>query len=167
MFALSPADNIQSAFVWLMGSFSMFDEKLLPFVVIVVLTGIIILSLSGNIINAMYLGDEKSKTIGFDVEKNIKFLFITASLITATTVSVCGIIGFVGLMIPHIMRKLVDTNNMILIPASAFAGAVFLLLCDSLSRVLFAPILIPVGVITSIIGGLFFVFLLFKSERNI
>ncbi|MCA6070153.1 MAG: iron ABC transporter permease [Endomicrobium sp.] len=167
MFSLSPSYGIHVAFVWLMGSFSMIDERFLPFVVFVVLSGIIILSLSGNIINAISLGGEKSKTIGLNIERSIKILFIVASFITAVTVSFCGIIGFVGLMIPHIMRKIVDTNNIILIPASAFAGAIFLPLCDTLSRALFAPVLIPVGVITSIIGGLFFVFLLLKSERNI
>ena len=167
MFLLSPSHSIHNTFVWLMGNFSMLDERLLPFVVFVALSGIIALSLSGNIINAISLGGEKSKTIGLNIERSIKILFITASFITAITVSICGIIGFVGLMIPHIMRKILGANNIILIPASTFAGAIFLPLCDTLSRALFAPVLIPVGVITSIIGGLFFVFLLFKSERNI
>jgi iron complex transport system permease protein len=167
MFALSPANSsVQAAFVWLMGNFSTFDERLLPFVAAVVLIGIIILSLSGNIINAVSLGGEKSKTFGMDIEKIIKFLFLTASFVTAATVSTCGVIGFVGLMIPHTMRKIIGTNNVILIPASAFAGAVFLPLCDALSRVLFSPILIPVGVITSIIGGFFFICLLLKPERK-
>jgi iron complex transport system permease protein len=167
MFALSPAANIQSAFVWLMGSFSMVDEGMILFVAIVVILGAIILSLSGNIINVVSLGGEKSRTLGINIERSIKILFLTASFVTATTVSVCGIIGFVGLMVPHIMRKIVGTNNMILIPVSAFAGAFFLLMCDTFSRILFNPVLIPVGVITSIIGGSFFGFLLLKAEKNI
>jgi iron complex transport system permease protein len=167
MFVLSPANNIQAAFVWLMGSFSMFDERMIIFVAIVVFFGIVVLSLSGNIVNAVSLGGEKSKTFGINIERSIKFLFLTASFITSATVSVCGIIGFVGLMVPHIMRRIVGTNNMILIPASALAGAVFLLMCDSLGRLLFDPIVIPVGVITSIIGGAFFIFLLLKSEKSI
>jgi iron complex transport system permease protein len=101
-----------------------------------------------------------------NIERNIKFLFLTASFITAATVSICGIIGFVGLMIPHIMRKITGTNNVILITASAFAGAGFLPLCDTLSRMLFSPVLIPVGVITSMIGGLFFICLLLKPDRK-
>jgi iron complex transport system permease protein len=165
MFALSPENSVQAAFLWLMGNFSTFDERLLPFITVVVLISITILSLSGNVINAVSLGGEKSKTFGMNVERNIKFLFLTASFITAATVSICGIIGFVGLMIPHIMRKIIGTNNVILIPASAFAGAVFLPLCDTLSRMLFSPMLIPVGVITSIIGGLFFICLLLKPDR--
>ncbi|MDR1511548.1 MAG: iron ABC transporter permease [Endomicrobium sp.] len=164
LFTLSPSNNVQTAFVWLMGDFSNFDERMLPFITIVVSVGIIILSLLGNVINTVCLNDEKSKTFGINIEKNITFLFFTASIITAATVSVCGIIGFVGLIIPHAMRKIVGTNNMFLIPASAFFGAFFLPLCDTLSRVLFSPVLIPIGVITNIIGGFFFVCLLLKSE---
>lgn len=166
MFALSPENSVQTAFLWLMGNFSSFDERLLPFITAVVPICIIILSLSGNIINVVSLGGEKSKTFGINIERNIKFLFLTASFVTAATVSICGVVGFVGLMIPHIMRKIMGTNNVILIPASAFAGAFFLPLCDTLSRMLFSPVLIPVGVITSIIGGLFFICLLLKLDRK-
>jgi iron complex transport system permease protein len=166
MFTLSSENSVQAAFLWLMGNFSAFDERLLPFVTVIVLISIIILSLSGNVINAVSLGGEKSKTFGMNIERNIKFLFFTASFITAATVSICGVVGFVGLMIPHIMRKIIGSNNVILIPASAFSGAIFLPLCDTLSRMLFSPVLIPVGVITSIIGGLFFVCLLLKPDRK-
>jgi len=165
LFALSPSNNMQNAFIWLMGSFSNFDERLIPFVVAVVLIGIIILSLMGNTINTLYLSSEKSKTFGINIEKNITFLFLIASIITATTVSICGIVGFIGLIVPHIMRKIVGMNNIVLIPASAFCGAVFLSLCDTLSRVLFSPVLMPIGIITNIIGGFFFICLLLKSEK--
>jgi iron complex transport system permease protein len=166
MFALSPENSVQAAFLWLMGNFSASDERLLPFITVVVLISITILSLSGNVINAVSLGGEKSKTFGMNIERNIKILFLSASFITAATVSICGVIGFVGLMIPHIMRKIIGTNNVILIPASAFAGAGFLPLCDTLSRILFSPVLIPIGVITSIVGGVFFICLLLKPDRE-
>jgi iron complex transport system permease protein len=166
IFALSTENSVQAAFLWLMGNFSAFDERLLPFITIVVLISTTILSLSGNVINAVSLGGEKPKTFGMNIERNIKFLFLTASFITAATVSICGVIGFVGLMIPHIMRKIIGTNNVVLIPSSAFAGAVFLPLCDTLSRMLFSPVLIPVSVITSIIGGLFFICLLLRPDKK-
>lgn len=168
LFALSPSSSVQTAFIWLLGDFSNFDERLLPFTFVVILVSIIILSLFGNVINTVCLSDEKSKTFGIDIEKNITFLFFTASIITSATVSVCGIIGFIGLIIPHAMRKIIGTNNnMLLIPASAFSGAFFLPFCDTLSRVLFSPILIPIGIITNIIGGFFFVYLLLKSDGAI
>jgi iron complex transport system permease protein len=166
MFILSPTNSVQSAFIWLMGgNLSTFDERLLPFVIVVVIVGTIILSLLGNIINIISLNIEKSETLGINVAKNVKFLFIMASFVTAVTVSACGIIAFIGLIVPHIMRKIIGSNNVILIPASAFAGAIFLQLCDTLSRTLFSPILIPIGIVTSVIGGIFFICLLLKSEK--
>ncbi|MDR1400947.1 MAG: iron ABC transporter permease [Endomicrobium sp.] len=164
LFALSPSNSVQTAFMWLIGDFSNFDERLLPFITVVILASIIILSLFGNVINAVCFSDEKSKTFGIHIAKNITFLFFTASIITAATVSACGIIGFIGLMIPHAMRKIVGMNNVFLIPVSAFSGAFFLPLCDSLSRILFSPVSIPIGIITNMIGGFFFVCLLLKSD---
>jgi iron complex transport system permease protein len=167
MFVLSQSSGVQQAFMWLMGNFSTFDERLMPFAVIIPLAGLVVLSLSGNIIDGISLGREKSETLGINVERNIKILFLTASLITASVVSVCGVIGFAGLMIPHIMRRFVGARAMLLIPASVIGGAVFLLLCDTLSRIVFAPVVIPPGIITSVIGGVFFVFLLLKSKKSV
>ncbi|MCL2144308.1 MAG: iron ABC transporter permease [Endomicrobia bacterium] len=166
LFAVSKTDQIYSAFIWLMGNMSVFDERLLPAAVIIVIIGTVILCLTGNIINAVTLGGQKANTLGINTEKTVKIIFLLTSLITAACVSCCGVIGFVGLMMPHIMRKIVGGNHMILIPASALAGCVFLPLCDTLTRILFAPIEIPVGVITSIIGGVFFIFLLKTSKEK-
>ncbi|MCL1972689.1 MAG: iron ABC transporter permease [Endomicrobia bacterium] len=166
LFSVSKTNHIYSAFVWLMGNMSVFDERLLPAVVTIVIIGTLILCLSGNIINAVTLGGQKANTLGINMEKTVKIIFLLTSLITAACVSCCGVIGFVGLMMPHIMRKIVGGNNSVLIPASALAGCIFLPLCDTLSRTLFAPIEIPVGVITSIIGGVFFIVLMMRQNRN-
>jgi iron complex transport system permease protein len=166
LFSLSKTNQIYSAFVWLMGNISTFDERLLPAAVITVFSGTVILCLSGNIINAVTLGGQKTKTLGIDIEKTVRIIFLITSLITAACVSSCGVIGFVGLMMPHIMRRIVGGNHAVLIPASALAGCVFLPLCDTLSRTLFTPVEIPVGVITSILGGIFFVFLMLRQKRN-
>ncbi|MDR1942733.1 MAG: iron ABC transporter permease [Endomicrobium sp.] len=166
MFALSQSTGVQQSFMWLTGNFSTFDERLMPFVVAIGVFGLAVLSLSGNIIDAISLGREKSETLGNNIEKNIRIIFLITSLIIASVVSVCGIIGFVGLMIPHIMRNFVGTRSMLLIPASVFGGALFLLLCDTLSKIVFAPIVIPPGVITSVLGGVFFVFLLLKAKKS-
>ena len=168
LFSLSNSHQVYSAFIWLMGNLSVFDERLLPVVCIIVVAGTAILCLSGNIINTLTLGSQKAGTLGINIEKTVKIIFLLTSLITAACVSCCGVIGFVGLMIPHIMRKIVGGNHSLLIPASAFAGCIFLPLCDTLSRTLFSPVEIPVGVITSIIGGLFFIFLMLKNNgKNI
>lgn len=166
MFALSQSTGVQQSFMWLTGNFSTFDERLMPFVVTIGAVGLVILSLSGNIIDVISLGREKSETLGNNIEKNIKIIFLITSLLIASVVSVCGIIGFVGLMIPHIMRNFVGTRSMLLIPASVFGGALFLLLCDTLSKIMFAPVVIPPGVITSVLGGVFLFFLLLRAKKS-
>lgn len=167
VFSISSSDKLQSAFMWLMGNLAFFDERLLPIVTILVLIGVIILCCLGNVINIISLGNEKSTTMGINTARTVKYIFLLSSLITACIVSCCGVIGFVGLMIPHITRKIVGNNNKVLMPFSAIVGSIFLLLCDTLSRTVIAPVEIPIGVITSIIGGIFFVFLLLKKSKKI
>jgi iron complex transport system permease protein len=159
---LTKTNNFQSAYMWLMGSFSIFEDTIIYIASIIIIVGIIILSMSGNIINIITLGSDKAKTLGLDFNKKIKFFFIISSLITSSTVAISGVIGFVGLIIPHIVRKIISSNNLILIPMSAFIGSIFLLICDSLSR-MFVVISLPIGIITNIIGGLFFIYLLVEE----
>jgi len=166
IFAILSSDKLFSAFMWLMGNLSSFDERLLMPVTIIITAGIAVLCLFGNLINVITLGEQKSSSLGINTARTVKYIFLLSSLITASAVSCCGVIGFVGLMMPHITRKFVGNDHRILIPASAFAGAVFLPVCDTLSRTLLAPVEIPVGVITSIVGGLFFIILLLKPGRK-
>ena len=167
VFSISSSDQLYSAFMWLMGNLSFFDERLLPMVIILVMVGVIILCCLGNVINIISLGNEKSNSLGINTSRTVKYIFLLSSLITACIVSCCGVIGFVGLMIPHITRKFVGNNNKTLMPFSAVVGAIFLLICDTVSRTVIAPVEIPIGVITSIIGGLFFVFLLLRKAGKI
>ncbi len=167
VFSISSSDQLYSAFMWLMGNLAFFDERLLPMVIILVMIGVIILCCLGNVINIISLGNEKSDSLGINTSRAVKYIFLLSSLITACIVSCCGVIGFVGLMIPHITRKFVGNNNKILMPFSAVVGSVFLLICDTVSRTVIAPVEIPIGVITSIVGGLFFVFLLLKKSGKI
>jgi iron complex transport system permease protein len=167
VFSISSSDQLYSAFMWLMGNLAFFDERLLPMVTILVTVGVIILCCLGNVINIISLGNEKSNSLGINTARTVKYIFLLSSLITACIVSCCGVIGFVGLMIPHITRKFVGNNNKILMPFSAVVGSVFLLICDTVSRTVIAPVEIPIGVITSIVGGLFFVFLLLRKAGKI
>ena len=167
VFSISSSDQLYSAFMWLMGNLAFFDERLLPMVIILVMAGVVILCCLGNVINIISLGNEKSNSLGINTARTVKYIFLLSSLITACIVSCCGVIGFVGLMIPHITRKFVGNNNKVLMPFSAVVGAIFLLICDTVSRTVIAPVEIPIGVITSIIGGLFFVFLLLRKTGKI
>jgi len=102
---------------------------------------------------------------GVDVVKIQKIGFVMASLITGAVVAVAGPIGFVGLIVPHIMRLIVGPDMRLLLPSSLFFGASFLIICDTVARTIIAPVEIPVGVITAMIGGPFFIWLL-KRPKN-
>lgn len=114
-------------------------------------------------LNVMQLGEESATHLGVNVEKVKKLLLIFSSLITAAAVAVSGVIGFVGLIIPHITRIIVGPDHRILIPASALLGGIFLVWCDSLARIVISPVELPVGIITSCFGAPFFIYLLKKK----
>ena len=108
----------------------------------------------------MALGDTKAQSLGLPVMAYRLLFLLVTSLVTATAVCVSGYIGFVGLVVPHIVRLLIGYDHRYLIPYSALAGAAFLVLCDTLGRVLLAPVEIRVGIMTAIIGAPYFLYLL-------
>jgi len=105
--------------------------------------------------------------LGIEVEKVKKQLFILSSLMTGVAVSVSGIIGFVGLVVPHFIRMLIGSDHRIVMPAAFLLGGTFLVLCDTVARTVIAPIELPVGVITGIIGGTAFLYFLNKGGKRI
>lgn len=118
-------------------------------------------------LNIISLGDERAAQLGVQTERVKKILLIMASLIAALAVSVSGIIGFVGLVTPHILRLIVGPDHKILYPTSAVAGGIVLLMSDTLARTILMPREIPVGIITSIVGVPFFLYLLVKSKKQV
>lgn len=120
------------------------------------------LALQARQLNALMSGEETAGTLGVDTHALRRLLFVVVSLVTGTLVAVSGSIGFIGLVIPHITRMLVGTNHRRVLPVAALGGAVFLVLVDLLARTVFAPSEIPVGVITSLIGGPFFIWMLVR-----
>ncbi|MDI6902228.1 MAG: iron chelate uptake ABC transporter family permease subunit [Methanocellales archaeon] len=117
-------------------------------------------------LNVMLLGEEPAQHLGIEVEILKKIMMVSASLIAAAAVAVSGIIGFVGLIIPHIMRILVGPDHRILLPGSALVGGIFLVWADTLARTIIAPTELPVGIITALFGGPFFIYLLRKRKRS-
>jgi iron complex transport system permease protein len=116
--------------------------------------------------NILALGDETAKSLGLNVRR-FRFIFlILVAMLAGAAISFAGLLGFVGLIIPHVSRFLVGYDNRILIPVSALLGSIFTLLCDLLARVIFAPYEIPVGIIMSFLGGPFFIYLLIKGRRG-
>jgi iron complex transport system permease protein len=111
-------------------------------------------------LNLILSGEEYALQSGVNVERLRLLSYLLASLITAASVSVCGLIGFVGLIVPHSVRLLFGPDHRLLLPASAFLGASFLIASDTIARTLLAPTELPVGVITAAVGGPFFIYLL-------
>jgi iron complex transport system permease protein len=117
-------------------------------------------------LNVLITGDEAAEHLGIDTEKLKKTILVVGSLITAISVSISGIIGFVGLIVPHIARLLIGPDNRVLAPFSALFGAGFLVLADTLARILMKPSEMPVGIITAALGGPFFMYLLVKNKMQ-
>jgi len=158
--------EVRRAIAWLLGGSTISGWApviaSLPF--IVVSLGILIAA--GYTLNVLQFGDEQAQQLGLPVER-LKFLIIlTASLATATAVSFTGVIGFIGLIVPHMIRILWGPDYRRLIPLSILAGATTLLIADLLARTLLAPQEIPIGIITALAGAPFFLWILWRSQRG-
>jgi iron complex transport system permease protein len=154
-----------SVLFFLMGTLTEGNRLLLRTSAILIGVGVLVCLLLARDLNVMTQGEEAAAHLGLDTELIKKILFGASSAIVAASVAISGMIGFIGLMIPHIMRRLVGADHRILIPASALAGASFLILVDTLARTVAAPIEVPVGVITALCGAPFFIYLL-KTRRG-
>ena len=166
------ANRLHDIVFWLMGGYSNVYWQdiwaILPFIII----GIVLAFFYVRDLNLLAMGEETAHHLGVNVERSKQILLVLASLITAAAVSVCGLIGFVGLMIPHLTRLIIGPDHRILLPTSTIIGAIFLVLCDDLARVLstlFSTMSTrdwPVGIITMLFGAPFFVFLLKKKKQS-
>ncbi len=157
--------GIAALFNWLSGGVSVVDWSPILIVGACILPGIALASCLAGVLDAFGLGEESAAYLGLRVEFYKLVIITVASLITAAAVSISGLIGFVGLMIPHVMRLLLGPRHRLLLPASAFGGALFLVLADLLARVVLAPSVLPVGVFTALVGAPFFLFLLRSRKR--
>ena len=115
-------------------------------------------------LNLLSLGAEAAATRGLNVPRTQRLAFFSGSLATGAAVSVGGPIGFVGIIVPHLVRLLVGADHRLVLPASAFFGAAFLVVCDTLARTVLAPLELPVGIITALVGGPFFLWLLLRRR---
>jgi len=161
--SLSEARAVRSAIVWMMGSLAGADWGSAAVVAAYTLPAALVLLGLARALNLMAVGEETAAYLGADVEKVKRIAYVVASLMTAAGVAVAGVIGFVGLIVPHGIRLLVGSDQRYLLPLSFLAGAVFLCLADLLARVALAPIEIPIGVITAFVGVPLFLVLLRRS----
>ena len=161
----SSSNELHNVVWWLLGNLQIFDWRLLQLVSLVILSCLFVVGMMSHKLNIITLGEEPASHLGLNVEATKKIFFLLASLMTASAVAACGLIGFVGLIIPHCVRLAIGPDHRRLVLASALAGAVFLVLADSFARTVIAPTEIPIGVVTTFIGGPFFLFLL-KRKKN-
>ena len=157
--------QIEKIVFWLMGSVSAASWTQVIIIVPIVLIGTISIGIFSKDLNIMLLGEESANSLGVEVERLKKILLCISSMIVASAVSVSGIIGFVGLIIPHTIRLLMGPDNRVLIPFSALGGAIFMILADTLARTAIPPTELPVGVITSLFGAPYFIYLLVKTKK--
>ena len=149
---------------WLMGGLDITDYKTLLSICPMIVIGFVTLMFISRDLNLMSTGIQSAMSRGVDIVRTQKIGFLMASLLTGTVVAVSGPIGFVGLIVPHIIRLMVGPDLRLLLPASIFFGASFLVLCDTVARTIIAPTEIPVGIITAMLGGPFFVWLLKRPK---
>jgi iron complex transport system permease protein len=164
LMAVSEQDDLSNIVFWIMGSLDEPSPVLIRLVLAGALAGLFIALFHSLALNAMVLGDDEAALLGIHTARARKILFVTASLLTGLSVSAGGIIMFVGLIVPHFMRMIAGSDHRILIISSFLGGACFLTFCDVVARMIIAPLELPVGVITGIIGGVVFIYVLGRKK---
>lgn len=152
--------SLRTAVYWMIGSLSFAKPDNLFFIIVIVSVSSIYLSLNANKFNLLSLGDETAKSLGINSSKLKMIAYFISSIVIGTVVSVSGIIGFVGLTIPHLCRLIWGVDNRIIIPLSFFIGAIYLTAADTIARVAVAPSELPVGAVTALFGAPLFIYLL-------
>jgi iron complex transport system permease protein len=152
---------------WVMGSLDIVGFDTVWKTLIFVIPGCLILLSSSKDMNLFGLGDDVASSLGVNVRRMEKKIYFATSLAAGAVISVTGPIGFVGLIIPHILRMILGVDNRIILPCSFLLGATFLTAADTVSRTIISPVEIPVGIITASIGGVFFLWLLIKTKKEI
>ncbi len=166
LMSITTTDNIQSIVFWVMGSLDESNILLIRIAFYSAFSGLVLSYFFARPLNALRLGEVKAKHLGINTSVTIKLLFLIASLLTGIAVSVSGVIGFVGLVIPHIIRLIIGNDYRIIIGSSFLGGAIFLILSDTLARTIISPIELPIGVITGFVGGLVFIVVLSRSKSK-
>jgi iron complex transport system permease protein len=158
--------NLQTIYFWLLGSLSSANWINVLTVVPYALAGALVAYFFSKELNALLLGEEMAQTLGVDVERSRLVLIGAASLMTAAAVSVSGMIGFVGLIVPHWIRLLIGPNHRFLIPIAALSGMILMVAADTLARTILAPVEIPIGIVMALVGAPFFLYLLRRRRTE-
>lgn len=159
-------DSVYDADSFMIGGFSgVTFSRLFP-ACLIILAGLLVACFFAWEMDVLALGDDTAKSLGVNVKRAQLLLLLLACALAGGAVSFSGLLGFVGLLVPHLARRFVGENHRILVPVSALGGAVLVLVCDMISRVLFAPYELPVGILLSFVGGPFFIFLILAGRKR-
>lgn len=148
-----------------MGSLGFASKSFMELSILPMFIGVLLLAFSGKYLNALSLGEEEAKSLGINVFKVKIFVILVATFVSALSVTIAGIIGWIGLITPHIARFVYGADNRSLLTASALIGAIFLLFCDSFSRLIFT-FEIPIGIVTSLFGIPMFILVLRRAKKS-
>ncbi|MFW6159398.1 MAG: FecCD family ABC transporter permease, partial [Planctomycetota bacterium] len=158
--SIARGQGLQNVMWWLLGSLQVLESWRVVAAGAAVGAGVLITLFFTRDLNVLSMGEEPAAHLGLRVERTKKLLFVVASLMTGAAVSASGLIGFVGLIVPHGVRLVVGPDNKVLVPLSALSGAVFLVIADIIARTILPSGELPIGVITAFLGGPFFLYLL-------
>ena len=159
-------DKMDSIIFWTMGSFASASWLDVAVVAPVVVAGVCVVLFYCRDLNLLLAGSETAKSLGVEVEREKRVLLLSTTLMVAFCVATCGVIGFVGLVVPHCVRLVMGPDNRRVVPCAIFAGGLFLLLCDTLARTVLMPAELPVGSLTALVGAPLFIYLLYKNKKQ-
>ena len=162
--AVSRTEDLHGIIFWIMGSLQETSWSLVKLAVVLSVLGLLASYFFCHDLNAFSTGEEEAQHLGVNIERTKRILFIISAMLTGLSVSVAGIIGFVGLVVPHFVRMFMGGDHRGLLAGSFLCGASFLILCDTLARTIISPMELPVGVITGIIGGMLFIYALSRKK---
>lgn len=160
-------EALKELYEWQIGSLGFTKMENIPVMLAFVAAGAFILQVLSRKLNVLATGDESAKGLGIDADRLRNVILVVVSLVTAAVVSFTGMIGFVGLVAPHIVRLFIGADNKYLLPASAALGALLLVVSDLVGRTIIAPSILQVGVVTSFLGGPLFLWLIIRKKSNV
>ncbi len=164
-YAADPSDALPAITYFLMGSLGFASKSFIEISILPMCAGVLLLALSGKYLNALSLGEEEAKSLGVNTARVKIFIILIATFVSALSVTIAGIIGWIGLIVPHIARFIFGADNRAVLASSAMIGAIFLLFCDSFSRLIFT-FEIPIGIVTSLFGIPMFIIVLRRAKRS-
>ncbi len=164
-YAADPNDALPAITYFLMGSLGFASKSFIEISILPICAGVLLLALSGKYLNALSLGEEEAKSLGVNTARVKIFIILVATFVSALSVTIAGIIGWIGLIVPHIARLIFGADNRAVLASSAMIGAIFLLFCDSFSRLIFT-FEIPIGIVTSLFGIPMFIIVLRRAKRS-